>query len=463
MSKFGKLEFHLLVTTSLHNMNRGEDGRPKTAMVNQTQRGRFSSQAKKRAMRYHADFPNGERAKRTREAGLKVFDRLHQAGAGTLGQRVMAAMAVDYALGGGGKEPTLEAAEELIAPKNEKAKKAREDKVRKRMQEWSEDEATASIEVLRHSIGPGQGLVVSTREFAAIDRLADSVMAAWEKRVDAAEQPAKGGGSRKAKAGPGAADPFTAELNRLLADTCKKGLLSDEELDIDIAILGRMVAARPTHNVEAAAQVSHAFTTHVFSVEGDFFSAGEELNVLKGTGAAITSYAFFGMGTYYLNAILDLDLLYENCGKDLERTKKALAAFWRTLMYAMPRGKENGFSGACPPVYALCLHTKEHAWSQGMAFGKPVRAGHNEDMVVESVRRLRNFFTKSARSLRRKGVWMEFVGYPALQDGKAPATPAAETWDIDAFGAFVEAALERDEGSLQADVAPFQAPDAAVA
>jgi CRISPR-associated Cas5-like protein len=85
------------------------------------------------------------------------------------------------------------------------------------------------------------------------------------------------------------------------------------------------------------ASVGHAMTTHVFAVEGDYFSAGEELNILNETGAAITSYAFYGSGVYYQHATLDLSLLVRTLGEeggyDLARTRdlvlaKARASCW---------------------------------------------------------------------------------------------------------------------------------------
>src|SRR5690606_32523912 len=59
-----------------------------------------------------------------------------------------------------------------------------------------------------------------------------------------------------------------------------------EELDLlrqrhsaaDIALFGRMLASKPSFNVEAAAQVAHAITVHKVAVEDDYFTAVDDLN-----------------------------------------------------------------------------------------------------------------------------------------------------------------------------------------
>lgn len=55
-------------------------------------------------------------------------------------------------------------------------------------------------------------------------------------------------------------------------------LLRHDHAAVDIAMFGRMVAAKPKYNMEAAVQVAHALTTHEAKVEDDYFSAVDDLN-----------------------------------------------------------------------------------------------------------------------------------------------------------------------------------------
>src|SRR6516165_3341741 len=114
-----KLVLHMLTAMPPHNVNRDEDGRPKTAMLGETLRGRISSQAKKRALRYAGHLPDGQRAIRTRELAIKVFRDLTKPGDGALDDISAAwiALAVNHAIGAGGKAPERAQAEEIVAPK----------------------------------------------------------------------------------------------------------------------------------------------------------------------------------------------------------------------------------------------------------------------------------------------------------------------------------------------------------
>ena len=269
-----KLNFHLLTAFPPHNVNRDEDGRPKTALYGSVLRGRISSQAKKRAMRFSSHFSDLQRATRTRELGVLVFKKLSGAG---ISEDLAAwtALATLFAVGSGAKAERKKA-QELLKPKAPEVTKVRD--------RFGFDEAGAREHVVLHALRSEQGLVVSTRELERLNAELESLIEAHR----------------------AAADGFDGTVGEWVERVCKDGLLDAEAIDEDTALFGRMVAANPTYNHEAAATVSHAVTTHEFTVEGDYFSAGEELNELRETGAAITSYAFYGGGVYYLHSVLDL-------------------------------------------------------------------------------------------------------------------------------------------------------------
>ena len=55
-------------------------------------------------------------------------------------------------------------------------------------------------------------------------------------------------------------------------------LLRHPKTAADIALFGRMLAANPGYNVEAACQVSHAISVHPVIIEDDYFTAVDDLN-----------------------------------------------------------------------------------------------------------------------------------------------------------------------------------------
>lgn len=384
------LSLHLLLAVPPHNMNRDEDGRPKTVVFGGVLRGRISSQARKRALRFFPDFPEGLRAVRTRELGIEVYRRLKGAGFDE-DLAKWAALAVNAAAGESDRFPSLEDA-------------------KKRKVEREQD------------LRSPQGLVVSQRELRSLEQKLARLLA----------------GEKSKQA-----------VTAWVEDLKKNGLLRRDEIDLDIALFGRMVAARPEFNVEAAASVAHALTTHAFAVEADYFSAGEELNVLGETGAAITSYAFFGAGVYYQHASLHLPKLRENLseGRTSDEVKKlvdeGVRRLLRGLAFALPGGKRGAFAHDSPAVFALADLDSGPALNLATAFLEPVQADKGRDLASASIERLRCFHTALRRSYGLDGTSFVFNAWPPARAGNEP--PEGEFWTWKAFEDAVAAAVRSAE------------------
>jgi len=75
---------------------------------------------------------------------------------------------------------------------------------------------------------------------------------------------------------------------------------------IDLALFGRMLADRAEWNVDAAAQVAHAISTHKVDREFDFYTAVDDLSPEDETGAGMMGDVEFYSATFYRYANLDL-------------------------------------------------------------------------------------------------------------------------------------------------------------
>lgn len=410
------LQFHVLTAFPPHNVNRDEDGRPKTCILGGTPRGRISSQAKKRALRFAPHFPGHQRATRTREAGIQTFRRLTDAGMDRE-SAVWAALAVNFALGGGDKVPSREAAKELTAP-TKKAAEQREKDIAAAQNKHGLDRDAAELFVLEHALRTDQGLVVSRREFDRLGERLAVLETAWRENSDG----------------------FAAVLETWVKETCRAGLLISDDQDLDTALFGRMVAAKPDFNVEAACAVSHAFTTHAYSVEGDYFSAGEELNALNETGAAITAYAFFGGGVYYQHAVLNVSDLRQTLsqGRDegaaQDLAAKACGAFLEGLVFAQPKGKRNAYASDVAASYVLVTRGSDPAVNLGLAFLNPVRPKDGKDMMQVSIDTLNHFHAALRQAYGLTNTVCIFNAYPSAR-GNAPEAP--ETWSFEDLRRFV--------------------------
>lgn len=161
----------------------------------------------------------------------------------------------------------------------------------------------------------------------------------------------------------------------------------------DIAMFGRMLAASPAFNIEAAVQVAHAITIHKVAVEDDYFSAVDDLNRgEEDVGAAHIGEAGFGAGVFYLYLCINRELLLENLGSDTALTAKTLEALVHAATKVSPTGKQNSFASRAYAAYALAEKGDQQPRSLAQAFLNPVMGGDMLDRAVsEMKKRYENF------------------------------------------------------------------------
>jgi len=327
MSKFRQL--HILTSYAAANLNRDDLGRPKTVTVGNTLRLRVSSQSLKRAWRAGPVFQEalaGRVGTRTKELGENVFLAL------TMGRPLNEVLA-------GSKEPGA------LAALKDKPARAIAQKIAGVFGALKKDDGTMSglhIEQLAH---------VSPAEIAAVAELTETCRASGT-------------------------EPGDEELE----------LLRRENMAADIALFGRMLAAKRSFGIEAAAQVAHAFTVHSVAVEDDFFTAVDDLNRDE-SGAGHMGVAEFGAGLFYTYICVDHDLLLENLGGDAALAAKAIAALCRSACTVSPTGKQNSFASRAYASYCLAEKGDAQPRSLSAAFLKGLDKP-GKDILEKAVERL---------------------------------------------------------------------------
>ncbi|MDW7748735.1 type I-E CRISPR-associated protein Cas7/Cse4/CasC [Halomonas sp.] len=163
-------------------------------------------------------------------------------------------------------------------------------------------------------------------------------------------------------------------------------LLRHKPLAVDIALFGRMLAASPAFNVEAACQVAHAITVHAAEVEDDYFTAVDDLNSGdEHRGAAHVGEAGFGAGLFYSYVCIDRRQLIENLGGDEELADRSIAALVEAAVKTSPKGKQNSFGSRAHASYVLAEKGAQQPRSLSAAFLRPV-AG--QDQSLDAIARL---------------------------------------------------------------------------
>lgn len=170
-------------------------------------------------------------------------------------------------------------------------------------------------------------------------------------------------------------------------------LLRQRPAAADIALFGRMLAASPKFNVEAACQVAHAISVHRVVVEDDYFTAVDDLNAGDvDRGAAHIGETGFAAGLFYSYICVDRDLLIENLGGDRSLAERALAALTEAAVKVAPSGKQNSFGSRAYASYVLAERGPQQPRSLSVAFLKPVAGENQGEVAVQALeRQLENF------------------------------------------------------------------------
>lgn len=310
-------QIHLLTSYPPSNPNRDDLGRPKTARMGGVDRLRISSQSLKRAWRTSEVFESAlsdHVGTRTRRLGREPYERFVAAG-------IKEKDAVAWA---------KKIAEVFGKLKSEKAKKADQDETDEENAERRLSQV--DIEQLAH---------ISREEWTAVDSLVELLIE--EKRA-----------------------PSEDDLK----------LLRHPASTADVALFGRMLAANPAFNVEAACQVAHAISVHPVVIEDDYFTAVDDLN--RGDvdrGAGHVGEAGYAAALFYMYLCIDRELLHKNLGGDGELAARAVRALVEAAATVAPGGKQNSFGNRVRASFALAEAGDQQPRSLSVAFLNPITHG----------------------------------------------------------------------------------------
>jgi CRISPR system Cascade subunit CasC len=337
------IEIHVLQNFAPANLNRDDTGAPKDCVFGGHRRARISSQALKRAMRTemreHRLVPPEHLAWRTKRLRQALVERL-----AAQGKPVDAAAPVaDAALGAIGLKVDAEGETQYLA-------------------------------------------FLGARE---VDGLAALCLERW----DALSGATPGDGSVSGRAAKKQArEAVPAEVAAAL-----RGRL-DGGKAVDLALFGRMLADLPDRNVDAAAQVAHALSTHRVEMEFDYFTAVDDLKGRdEDAGAGMLGTVEFNSACFYRYASVDLGQLLENLDGDEDLARQALEAFVWSCVDAIPTGKQNSMAAHNPPSLVLAVVHDNRQWSLANAFVAPVRHSQDGDLVEQSIRALDGYWARLAK------------------------------------------------------------------
>jgi CRISPR system Cascade subunit CasC len=327
------IELHLIQNFAPSNLNRDDTGSPKDATFGGYRRLRISSQSLKRAIRTDM----------SAQATLRPDDLAVRT------KRLQHALAERFQAAGKTEEDAAHAAEVTLTAAGFKAT----------------DEKTEYL------------LFLGQRE---IEQLAAVALERWDDLTRGGDD-GEATKSKKQKAAE-----FPKELRSQLDAAFDGGRAAD------LALFGRMIADRPDRNIDAAAQVAHALSTHKVATEFDFYTAVDDLRPDDTEGADMLGTIEFASACMYRYLNLDLHQLVENLQSDEQLARTALEAFLHAAINAIPSGKQNSMAAHNPPSFVLVVARKRGLWSLANAFVNPVAASRDTDLIAASVSALDRYW-----------------------------------------------------------------------
>lgn len=330
------IELHMIQNFVPSNLNRDDTGSPKDCVFGGHRRARVSSQCLKRSIRMHPIFAETTKvpiSKRTHYISVLLQKALEDSGK------------PDETL----SDITVELAHALTTKPGKAVK-----------QDSNDPQKTAIL------------YFVSTKE---MDDIAQAIVERWGELTQ---------------------DDKTRKKTIINIVNRIKKTYQEQVGAPDIALFGRMLTSHPQLDLNAACQVAHALSTHRVSMEMDYFTAVDDVREeSQETGAGHINTMGFNSSCFYRYARIDWQQLLKNLNNDMELAQRAVEAFLRASVVAVPSGKQNSTAALNPPSLLLAVVRADGmGWNLANAFEKPVAPRHDSSLVEESVRALDDYWGK---------------------------------------------------------------------
>ena len=163
-------------------------------------------------------------------------------------------------------------------------------------------------------------------------------------------------------------------------------LLKKDNMAVDIALFGRMLASKPEQNIDAACQVAHAISVQQVVIEDDYFTAVDDLqNLDDSAGAAHIGESNFASAVFYEYICINKDLLLENLNGNEDLANKALVALTEAIATVSPSGKQNSFASRAFASFILAEKGTDQPRSLSVAFLKAINTDNVLPDAIDSL------------------------------------------------------------------------------
>jgi CRISPR system Cascade subunit CasC len=346
------IELHLIQNFAPSNLNRSDTGTPKECEFGGVRRARVSSQCFKRAIRTQGNFAElllqSGRGQRTRQLIIEIAKKIDGVSESEKPSEKTVKIVAEVFKEGG-----------IERPEDKKKEDAEKDNTK----------------------------LVIFMDASSIDEMTETFKKRWNELND-----------KKSK------DETIKELGEILSKSVKSP---------DIAMFGRMLEIKGDKpfgkkhlNIDAACQVAHAISTHKVGVEFDFYTAVDDLLPTGETGAGMMGTVEFNSACFYRYANIDVKQLTKNLGDDAELTQATIEAFIRSMIHAIPTGKQNSMGAQNLPSFVLAVVRPSGFWSLANAFVNPIKSAN---IVNDSITKLDEYWGQLETMYGKEGITKTYV------------------------------------------------------
>jgi CRISPR system Cascade subunit CasC len=183
-------------------------------------------------------------------------------------------------------------------------------------------------------------------------------------------------------------------IEKALADSNKPG---------DVALFGRMMAALPTVNVDASVQMAHAISVNALQQEFDFFTAVDDLGASDDQGADHIGETGYNSSTYYRFTTVDTVQLEKNLGTK-EQLAEIIQAFAEAFVKAIPTGHQNAFAAHSLPAAVMVVVRNGQPVSLVDAFESPITPKNGKSLLENAVIKLDTHWADLSKMYGEKSI-----------------------------------------------------------
>lgn len=206
-----------------------------------------------------------------------------------------------------------------------------------------------------------------------------------------------------------------------------------------ISLLGRMLAELPGANVDGAAGVAHAFTTHASEPQRDYFTAVDDWLGQDDTGSGHLDTSEFSAGVFYRYATVNITDLLTNLDGDRKAARTVLASFTEQFLMSLPQAKKNSTAPHTIPDLAYLAVRTHRPLSLAGAFEAPVKADTSGGYSAPSRAKLAEYATHLNRLTAGRN--RRFHGHASIDPDPLPGLGHAHPSYPELIEGAVDAAL----------------------